>query len=236
MMFRADGENILTPGASFQAERLTRIHHKLIDGNEISREEHETIARDADGRFYDESQLTTSGGKPLPNSGVFHLVADPVAHTILSWSTLSQTALSSPLNPAAHLTVSTLQPPQDETSRLPKNSTVVTSQDLGSKTIAGLTATGKRTITTIPAGDIGNTRDLVVTHDIWTSTDLGITVFESDDSPISGTRSAEIVSVNRTAPSAELFQLPSGYTVRSRASLGSGVVGAAPSTPTPPQP
>src|SRR5579871_3408150 len=99
LSFRSDGETIITPGLPFQGERITRIYHKLIDGTEISREEHETIARDTDGRFYDESKLISSGGKPLPDAGTFHLVADPVAHNTLTWSTVSKFASSSRLSP-----------------------------------------------------------------------------------------------------------------------------------------
>jgi hypothetical protein len=232
MSFRTDGETVLTPGLPFQAERITRVQHKLLDGNEISREEHETIARDADGRYYNESKLTSSGGNSLPNTGIFHLVIDPTTHTTLTWSTFSQVALSGRIGSSSHLVVTTLQPHTDETAHLPKNSSIITTQDLGKKTIAGLVATGSRTITTIPAGVIGNARDIVLTHDVWISTDLQITISESDDSPISGTRTAEMTTITRTVPSPELFQLPSGYTIKAQAFPGGGVMGGI-SSPTP---
>lgn len=231
MSFRSDGETVTTPGLPFQAERTTRIYHKLIDGNEISREEHETIARDDDGRFYDESKLTSSGGKPLPNAGTFHLVADPVAHTTINWSTFSQVATSSHIGPTAHLTVTPLQAQRDETAFIPKNSSIITTQDLGKKTIAGLPATGTRTTTAIHAGAIGNTRDIVITHEVWISTDLQITISESDDSPVSGTRTAEITSITRTAPPPTLFQLPPDYTIKERQSFADGVMGGLASPP-----
>jgi len=227
MSFRSDGENVLAPGQPFQAERVTRIEHKLIDGNQISSEEHETIARDADGRFYDESILTSSGAKPLPNAGLFHLIADPVAHTTLTWSTFSQIATSGRLPASVHLTVTTLRPNNDETAHLPKNSTVVTTQDLGKKTIAGLAATGTRTITTIAVGNIGNKSDIVITHDLWTSTDLQITLSESDNSPISGTRTSEITTITRTSPPSSLFDPPVGYTIKPQ----SGVMGGFSTSP-----
>lgn len=235
MSFRSDGENVLAPGLPFQAERVTRIEHKLIDGNEISSEEHETIARDADGRFYDESILTSSGANPLPNAGLFHLVADPVAHTTLTWSTFSQVAISGRLSPSVHLTVTTLRPNSDETAHLPKNSSVVTTQDLGKKTIASLAVTGTRTITTIAVGNIGNSRNIVITHDVWTSTDLQITLSESDNSPISGTRTSEITTITRTTPPSALFDPPVGYTIKSQTLPGGGVMGGI-SSPPPHQP
>ena len=236
MSFRSDGETVITPGLPFQAERVTRVYHKMLDGNEISREEHETIARDADGRYYNESKLTSSGGKPLPNSGIFHLVIDPTGHTTLTWSTFSQVALSGRIGSSSHIAVTTLQPHPDETAHLPKNSSVTTTQDLGKKTIAGLVATGTRTTTTVPAGAIGNTRDIVITHDVWISTDLQITISESDDSPISGTRTAEMTTITRTSPSAEIFQLPAGYTIKAQVFPGGGVMGGISSSPPPPPP
>jgi hypothetical protein len=230
MTSRSDGENVLTPGLPFLAERVTHIDHKLIDGNEISSEEHEVIARDADGRFYDMSMLTSSSAKPLPNAGTFVIVADPVTHTTLSWSTFSKIVTSRQLPASVHLAVTSLRP-SDETAHLPKNSYVITTQDLGKKTIAGLAAIGIRSITTIPAGNIGNARDIVLTHDVWTSTDLQITISESDSSPVSGTRTSEITAINRTAPPSTLFDPPAGYTFKSQTPAVSATT-----TGPPPQP
>jgi hypothetical protein len=236
MSFRSDGETIITPGLPFQAERITRSYHKLTDGTEFSREEHETIARDADGRFYDESKLTSSGGKSLPDAGTFHLIADPVAHNTLTWSTFSKIASSSRLGPSTHVTVSALQHGRDETSFVQKDSTIVTNQDLGKKTIAGLTATGTRTLTIILQGAIGNNHDIVITHDAWVSTDLQITLSEKDDSPVSGTRTSEITTIARTAPPSALFQLPSDYTIKTPKNLSFGGAMEILSAPPPPPP
>jgi hypothetical protein len=85
--------------------------------------------------------------------------------------------------------------------------------DLGSKTVAGVSATGERMTHTIPAGTIGNDKPLVSTHERWFSPDLKIVVSETDNSPLRGTSSLQVANLSRTEPSADLFKAPADYVV-----------------------
>ncbi len=91
-------------------------------------------------------------------------------------------------------------------------------ESLGSNTINGVVAEGERVTTTIPAGAIGNDQPLVTTHEIWKSTDLNLIVLEVDDNPQSGTRTKELVSLDRSEPDPALFRAPEGYTMRDQSS------------------
>jgi len=54
LRFSSTGISLTTPGAPFQAERVTRTVKRLSDGSSLTHEVHETLSRDAEGRFFDE--------------------------------------------------------------------------------------------------------------------------------------------------------------------------------------
>lgn len=103
-------------------------------------------------------------------------------------------------------------PPQFGPLMLPHGQGEVTS--LGSKDIDGLRADGTRTTWTIPAGRIGNDLPIVITHEVWKSPDLLVTVASRHVDPRRGENSYRLSNVTRSEPSADLFKVPADYTVR----------------------
>ena len=207
----SSGETVLTPGLPFQAERITHFSRTLSNGTQILKETHETIARDEQGRFYDASTTTHSGGRPSASTTVSYELADPVAGKMVNWSTPNDKGNERSISSQSHIVVSTLPLPRDNEIRNLKGDDIkVTTEDLGSKTIAGLPSIGTRTTTLIPQGRIGNTTPLLLISERWISTDLKITVAETETDPINGTRTSEFVSVNRTEPPTSLFKVPDG--------------------------
>jgi hypothetical protein len=203
--------NVLTPGVPFQGERVTKTTMRLQGGSLLVREEHELLGRDADGRFFDESFQPAVSGK----TDHHFIVADPIAKRELSWMQGATTASANPLQPSTRLNVTAL--PLDrrtETALFPKDETTVTTDDLGSKIIGGVMCTGTRTVTTLAAGAIGNAEPLQRSEEVWTANDLQIVVAETDISPMLGTRTVTMVSLERTAPSAGRFNLPKGLAIK----------------------
>jgi hypothetical protein len=86
-------------------------------------------------------------------------------------------------------------------------------EDLGSKSIAGVSATGTRTTITIPAGQIGNDQPIVITDERWYSPDLQVTVQSTHTDPRMGTTTYALQNISRAEPSPTLFQVPADYTV-----------------------
>ena len=238
------GPTDILPNMPFHAERVTTMERKLADGSIQSRAVHETIDRDSDGRLFVESRLATSGGTPPAKALVFHLLIDPVAHLSTTWSTASTTAMTQPISRNAHVRVSASPLTREENLIVPKGQPPypVVTEDLGKRTIAGLVAIGTRTTTTVPAEHFSTAKPVTVSHEIWTSTDLQITLLEIDKSPFTGTTSSEITSLTRTEPPASLFKVPDGLTTKSFLSGGVNLSGfaspppQAPAKPLLPQP
>ncbi len=86
--------------------------------------------------------------------------------------------------------------------------------DLGSKTFAGVVASGRRTTVTFPArnGEAEST-PATMTHETWFSPDLKLEVSSSEIGS-RGTNSDVLTSLTKAEPDATLFKIPDGYTVK----------------------
>ena len=87
------------------------------------------------------------------------------------------------------------------------------SEDLGEQNIEGVSAHGTRTITTIPAGAIGNERPIEIMYEKWFSNELQMVVYSKQSDPRTGEQTYRLTNINRSEPDPSLFQLPTGYKV-----------------------
>lgn len=86
-------------------------------------------------------------------------------------------------------------------------------ESLGTDVIDGLTAEGRRTSITTPAGVEGNDKPLTRVCEHWTSSELKITILSKCSDPRSGSSVMRIQNLDRAEPDPLLFQVPPDYTV-----------------------
>ena len=86
-------------------------------------------------------------------------------------------------------------------------------EKLGSQTIEGVVAEGTRTTVTIPAGQIGNERDINIVDERWFSPELQVTVRSKHSDPRMGETTYTLTNINRTEPARTLFEVPQDYSV-----------------------
>jgi hypothetical protein len=101
----------------------------------------------------------------------------------------------------------------ESTAKLGKGVTT----SLGVKDFEGVKAEGKSTTWTIPAGKIGNRNPITVMRESWYSPDLQVTVYSRHSDPRTGESIYRLANIRRGEPPADLFKVPEGYKVRSRA-------------------
>jgi hypothetical protein len=89
--------------------------------------------------------------------------------------------------------------------------THVETEQLGQKFIHGIACKGTRVAMTIPAGAVGNDRDMRVVNERWYSDDLMALVKSSNDDPRFGTSTYELQDISRSEPDPDLFKLPEGF-------------------------
>jgi hypothetical protein len=87
-------------------------------------------------------------------------------------------------------------------------------EDLGTQVIEGVPAKGTRRTTTIPAGQMGNERDIVTVMERWFSPDLQVLVESTRTDPRSGTNTYKLTNIIRAEPAPSLFQVPADYTLK----------------------
>ena len=93
-------------------------------------------------------------------------------------------------------------------------------EDLGLQMQNGVMAEGTRMTRTIPAGTIGNNRDIHVVNEQWYSKDLQMMVKTVNSDPRFGTTTYEMTNISHDAPDAGLFMIPAGYTITEQAGRG----------------
>ena len=208
------GGRVVT-GAPFSAVAVSETTQTLADGNHITRKTQTNLFRDSQGRIRREVMLAGFG--PMASSEQpesFVVINDPVARETFMLHPDQKTAekierafarMNGPVNQAMR---EKRQFRQEE-----KNEPNLKREDLGTQTIAGVTAEGTRVTKTIPAGQIGNEKPIIIVRESWYSNDLQTVVMSKHSDPWSGETTYTLTNIQRTEPAASLFAVPSDYTV-----------------------
>jgi len=202
----------LVTGAPFSAVAVSETIQTLADGNHIAHKTETNLFRDSQGRFRKEMTLPAIG--PLATSGqahVFVLIHDPVAGTTFT------------LHPDVKI-AEKMEGPSGKMKDTIKGNIAyhrqealadgsVQKEDLGTQTIAGVSAQGTRVTHTIPAGQMGNEKPIIIVFEHWYSNDLQMVVMSKRSDPRIGETSYTVTNIRRSEPAASLFTVPSDYTV-----------------------
>ncbi len=198
----------IVTGAPYSAT-VTNTHSQVLqDGNTIQNSTTGTVARDSQGRTYE--QITFNGarfGQTGPTTLVF--INDPVTGYAYTLNATTKVATRHALR----------TPPagSSERGRHAENaqeSVNRVTSDLGAQSVGGVNATGTSVAHTIPANTIGNAAPLTTTRETWTSPDLQIPVLSKTTDPRFGQSVYSLTNIQRAEPPASLFQVPSDYTIK----------------------
>ena len=202
-------------GAPYSAVAVLESKQALADGNSINRQTHTNIYRDSQGRTRREMNFPAVG--PLAATGAPKTVIsifDPVASTAYRLHPDTKTAEQMPGRKGGKNGAGDLQAKFEARVQKQIADGTLRKEDLGVQTINGISAQGTRYTHTIPAGQMGNERDIVVTSERWYSPDLQIVVKATHNDPRFGQTTYMVTSVQRQEPAATLFTVPSDYTVQ----------------------
>jgi hypothetical protein len=206
-------ENKVVTGVPLSGDLVVTRDTTLADGNRIHTQNTTKVYRDADGRVRREIgfELNTPATGAAKRSMI--VITDPVAGKRYVLNPQNKTAHVMPLHPPKHGQGPPPPPPDGEASGhwAKHDDSNVNREQLGSKTINGLQAEGTRVTRTIPAGKIGNENPIQVVTERWVSTDLQLPLTTTHTDPMMGTVTTNLTNINRAAPDASLFQVPSDY-------------------------
>lgn len=194
------------PNAPFTATVSTEWTRQTSDGASIVVKNHRLVARDSQGRVFEERRRFIPADSSAP-SLLFQMdYVDPArqARTVCfpAGKMCDTFRFIAPPNAAA-VPVGLMVDGKHYLSR----------EDLGKGETDGLETIGTReTITTSP-GTVGNDREVTLTKEFWYSPRLGVNLVVKRMDPLQGTQVFTVSNISLAEPDARLFVVPAHFKV-----------------------
>lgn len=229
-------------GAPFTADATTEFTQTLSDGNRIEQRFSTSIARDNQGRTRRDQQMafvgplavlqqsgkvytsfvlaggggrgvwTDSSARTSPRKLV--VITDPIERVAYTLDDERKEARKSPaliVQRFEGTETRVIAKPAEEARTAAGQGLEV--EQLGTRQIEGVAATGIRTTNTIAAGEIGNLAPIKLVTERWFSKELGMAVLITRSDPRSGDTVYRLTNIVRAEPPPDLFTVPSDYKV-----------------------
>lgn len=222
----------LVTNAPYSATAVEETTQTLSDGNRIVRKSSDFVARDSQGRTRRETTLNRIGPVQVDSPKMI-FINDPTIHTqyILSPGGDATKVVRSETNWNNGPMIVEMQKHKAEMKRNMQDKMFIATQgmkmqvedddsrqvkkeDLGTQTIEGVSAQGKRETVTIPAGQIGNERPIEIVSETWYSPDLHTVVMRKHSDPRVGETVFHLTNISRSEPDSSLFQPPANAKIR----------------------
>jgi hypothetical protein len=207
----------LVKGSPFSASLTSETTQTLPNGTVIHRASQGTISRDSEGRSRKEISMTGFG--PFAASGgtqTMISIADPVAGAHYMLDTTAKIAHKMPFRQhgASDQSAQAFEQKVEARHQQEVAAGLLKTESLGTQTVNGVNAQGTRVTRTIPVGEIGNDKPILVVSERWYSPDLQLVVKSTRTDPQFGTTTYNLTNIQRAEPAATLFAVPSDYTVQ----------------------
>jgi hypothetical protein len=227
------GAGEVVTAAPYTATAITESTQVLADGNKIVNKTSSFVARDSQGRTRRETDLHRIGTMQVDSPKTV-FINDPTTHTqyIFSPGGEATKVIRSEGNwkegpqiielrgqREQRIKEKTIVALQNGEGHSKESSEQVKHEDLGTQTIEGVSAQGKRETVTIPAGQIGNERPIEIVTETWFSPELHTMVLRKHSDPRLGDSTYRLTDIKRSEPDASLFQPPPGTKVSIERSL-----------------
>ena len=224
------GPGEVVTAAPYSATAITESTQVLGDGNRIVNKTSSFVARDSQGRTRRETVLNRIGPLQVdspklvfindPTSHTQHIVtpggdATKVVRNEATWSVGPDIInLRSGREGALKERMIVRAQGTSERRKESEGAEQVKHEDLGTQTIEGVSAEGKRETVTIPAGQIGNDRAIDIVSETWYSPELHTMVLRKHSDPRVGETVFRLTEIKRSEPDASLFQPPAGTRIK----------------------
>ena len=208
------GSETQVAGAPYSGVRTTLVQQTLANGNQITRQEQAKVYRDSQGRVRME-QTSTNAVTGQTRTSI--TIADPAktyarAPARMFARPAARTYDGSGSTAGARRGRAGTQAQPGVGGRA-RGGAQTQTEDLGTQSIEGQPATGRRMTETIPAGGIGNQQPLQVVRETWISTALHIPVLIKTSDPRFGVTNMQLSNVAMSEPDPSLFAPPPDYTL-----------------------
>lgn len=186
----------------------TRVVRIMADGTTITSENQRVVARDMDGRIFQERRSFVPVPNPENRQSMVQLdeYSDPVAHTLYRCNPYGKVC--------NEFYYTTLREGADRPVGVqPGGRTYLTREKLGTELLDGQEVEHTREILTVYAGTIGNTGNIIRKVDYWYSPQLGINVKEVRHDPRDGDQTLWFTDMVYSVADPSVFEIPSEFRV-----------------------
>lgn len=221
----------IVAGAPYSAEEIDTTTQTLFDGNRIVHSSTTKVYRDQQGRTRVERSLSNIGSLAAGQPLVHITINDPVANAAYDLEPESKIAHKLPMQINESSTeAATLQKLKRVTEEIAlseagakviriengsaMNERNVKREDLGASNMAGVPVKGTRSTIVIPAGTMGNDRDINIVDERWYSPDLKMNIMTKHSDPRMGETVFQVNNLSRANPDPSLFQVPPDYQIK----------------------
>jgi hypothetical protein len=211
--------------APFTLTLETEWARPLSDGGSITIVNKRRIARDAEGRVYQERWFLVPKGGDIESKRNVIQIEDPNAHTLYNCfffgpqKNVCELRNYSPSAPMVNTTE------KDTSGDLPDNQGSFAHQFLGKQMVSGVETIGVRESTTYNPGVFGNDRRMTVEREEWYSPQLDLNVLSVRSDPRTGKQTFTATNVILGDPDPSLFELPTGFTTADHRRPATGELG-----------
>jgi len=208
------GAGEVVTAAPYTATATTESTQVLADGNRIVNKTSSLVARDSQGRTRRETDLHRIGTMQVDSPKTV-FINDPTTHTQYiftpgggeatkvirsegNWKESPQiidlrATRERRINEKVIVNVGGAHDPQQRK----ESAEQIKHEDLGTQTIEGVSAQGKRETVTIPAGEIGNERPIEIVTETWFSPELHTMVLRKHSDPRLGDSTYRLTDIKR---------------------------------------
>lgn len=211
-------ESIVVPpkvNAPFTLSLHTEWVRTLPDGGTITLVNQRRIARDTEGRIYEERWILVPKNGKVESQMTTIQISDSNKHTLYNCFMLEikkqcvLTTFTTSTN-----TVFTFH--GTPTGPLADGMGEAIHEELGTQIVAGVETTGTRDTTIFNADLFGNDRRMAIEREFWHSPALGFNLLSKRSDPRIGTQTFTVTDLTLSEPDPKLFDLPEGFKIVDR--------------------
>jgi hypothetical protein len=194
------------PHAPFFATLDTEAVKYSADGATMTFVNERHIARDGQGRIYEERWLLVPKNSNVKSFVNWIQIADPRQRTIYNCSPQRKICELLVYDATDDLSAANRRANRPHIVQTEKGSQ--SWEDLGTRNILGVDTVGIRETTVTNAGVLGNDQPLTSLTEYWHSDQLGLNLLSIRSSPFFGKQTFTITELTQGEPDPQLFQLP----------------------------
>ena len=211
-------ESIVIPpkvNAPFTLLLQTEWVRILPDGGKITTVNQRRIARDTEGRIYEERWFLVPKNGKVESQMTTIQISDSNNHTLYNCFMLDpkKQCVLTIFTPSPNAIFKFQGPPSGSVSG---GEGGAIHEDLGTQLVAGVETTGTRDTAIYNAGLFGNDRKITIEREFWYSPELGFNLLSKRSDPRIGTQTFTATNLILSEPDPKLFDLPEGFKVVDR--------------------